>query len=73
MRLKERRDAKEKREGEEEGNGHEVQRNRAMRACERRCCARFQRIADIREAEQKLQQRVARHPASDVSTLGKVL
>lgn len=34
-------------------------------------CARFQRIADIREAERKLQQR--RETASDVSTLEKVL
>lgn len=70
MRFKEARQKERKKERERTGTkfNETVPCERSRRIV---ACARFQRIADIREAEQKLQQR--RETASDVSTLEKVL
>lgn len=79
MRFKEARQKEREKESEREGEGGGGEQARSstkpchvsVRSRRIVACARFQRIADIREAERKLQQR--RETASDVSTLEKVL
>lgn len=77
MRFKEARQKEREKESEKEGGEGEQARSStkpchvSVRSRRIVACARFQRIADIREAERKLQQR--RETASDVSTLEKVL